>query len=101
MTADLFREEVLLSQRGERLGSIRLQAPRLGIGLLPVAAILALLLGGHYTRHEQVAGTLVLRSALFTITPIAAGIVTRVRGQLLACLPPKFVVSAYLLLRQR
>lgn len=84
MSEALFREEVLLAQRGEWLGSIRLQAPRLGwaffgIGFLVVAAILGLLLGGHYTRHEQVAGTLVPSSGLLTITPIAAGIATRVQ----------------------
>lgn len=84
MSAGLFREEVLLAQRGEWLGSIRLQAPRLGwaffgIGLMAVAVILALLLGGHYTRHEQVAGTLVPSSGLLTLTPIASGIVTSVQ----------------------
>lgn len=83
MPAGLFREEVLLAQRGEWLGSIRLQAPRLGwaffgVGLLAVVVILALLLGGHYTRHELVVGTLVPSSGLLTITPINSGIVTRV-----------------------
>ncbi|MFA6231371.1 MAG: biotin/lipoyl-binding protein [Rhodanobacter sp.] len=83
MSEGLFREEVLLSQRGEWPGSIRLQAPRLGwaffgIGLLAVVIILALLLEGHYTRHEQVAGTLVPSSGLLTVTPTASGIVTSV-----------------------
>lgn len=82
MSAGLFREEVLLAQRVEWLGSIRLQAPRLGwaffsIGLLAITAIYGLLLCGHYTRHEQVAGTLVPSSGLLTLTPVAAGIVTR------------------------
>lgn len=84
MSAGLFREEVLLAQRGEWIGSIRLQVPRLGwaffgISVMAVAAILGLLLGGHYTRHEQVAGTLVPSSGLLIITPIVPGIVTRLQ----------------------
>lgn len=84
MSADLFRDEVLLARRGEWLGTIRLQAPRLGwaffgIGLLTVSVTLALLLGGHYTRHEEVSGTLVPSSGLLTLMPVATGIVTRVQ----------------------
>lgn len=83
MSERLFREEVLLAQRGESLGSIRLVAPRLGwaffsLGLVAVTVVLGLLIGGHYTRHEQVTGTLVPTSGLLTLTPISAGIVTRI-----------------------
>lgn len=84
MSAGLFREEVLRARSGEWIGSIRLQAPRLGwaffgISLLTIGGILGLLLGGHYTRHEQVGGTLVPSSGLLTLTPLTAGIVTRVQ----------------------
>lgn len=83
MFADVFREEVLLAQRGEWLGSIRLPAPRpgwifFGFGLLAIVAILALLVGEHYTRHEQDAGTLVPTSGLLALTPIVPDIVTHV-----------------------
>lgn len=83
MSAGLFRKEVLLARRGERLGTISLQAPRLGwaffaIGLLTVVAALVLLTKGHYTRHEQVTGTLVPSSGLLAVVPFASGTVTRV-----------------------
>lgn len=83
MTVGLFRDEVLSSQRGEWLGSIRLQAPRLGwaffyAALVVLTLTLGLLFVGHYTRNEQVAGTLVPSSGLMTFTPAAAGVVTRV-----------------------
>lgn len=86
MSASLFRDSVLRAQRGDRLGSIRLQAPRLGwiffgIGLLTVAAIFTLLLFGHYTRHERAVGTLVPSSGLLTLKPSHAGTVTRVYVQ--------------------
>lgn len=83
MSAGLFRKEVLAAHQNEWLGSIRLQPPRLGwpffgLGLVATAAILWLLIGSHYTRHEQVDGTLVPSSGLLTVTPVASGIVTRV-----------------------
>lgn len=83
MSEGLFRDEVFLAKRGEWLGAISLQAPRLGwvfcgTGLLAVTLVVSLLVGGHYTRREQVNGTLVPSSGLLTITPVASGIVTRV-----------------------
>lgn len=82
MSTRLFRDEVYVARRGDSLGSIRLQPPRpgwafFGIGLLAIATILVLLVGGHYTRHEQVDGTLVPSSGLLTLTPTASGIVTQ------------------------
>jgi membrane fusion protein len=79
----LFRQEVMDARHGDWLGTIRLQAPRLGwvffgFSLLAVGATLALLIGGHYTRHEQVDGTLVPSNGLLTLTPAMPGIVTRV-----------------------
>ncbi|KAG9561739.1 hypothetical protein KCV01_g21076, partial [Aureobasidium melanogenum] len=84
MSGVLFRKEVFAARRGEWLGTIRLQAPRLGwillgTGFAVVAAALVLLFCGHYTRHEQVMGTLVPRSGLLSLAPATAGIVTRVR----------------------
>jgi len=78
----LFRQEVMEAQRGEWLGTIRLQSPRpgwifFGLGMLAILAILALLTGGHYTRHEQVDGTLVPSGGLLTLKPATSGIVTR------------------------
>ena len=78
----LFRQEVTEARRGERLGTIRLQPPRpgwifFGFGLLAIAAILTLLIGGYYTRHEQVHGTLVPSTGLLTLTPTTSGIITR------------------------
>ncbi len=83
MTEGLFREEVLVARQSEWLGSIRLQAPRVGwyffgFGLAAVAAVLVLLVDGHYTRHERVDGTLVPSSGLLTLTPVASGIVSHV-----------------------
>lgn len=84
MSPNLFRKEVTAHRRGEWLGSIRLQPPRLGwasfyIGLLFVAAILGLLIGGHYTRHERVTGILVPSRGLLTLSPTTAGTVVRLR----------------------
>lgn len=83
MSGGLFRKEVLAAHQNEWLGSIRLQPPRLGwfffgFGLLAVATILGLLIGGHYTRHEQIDGTLVPSGGLLMLTPAASGIVTGV-----------------------
>lgn len=83
MRGRLFRDEVILARQGEWLGSIRLQSPRpgwlfFGFGLFCVVAIVALLIGGHYTRHEQVDGSLVPSDGLLTVMPAAPGVVTRV-----------------------
>lgn len=83
MTQSLFREEVLAARRNGSLGSIRLQAPRLawvfvGVGVLAVTVIIGLLLGGHYTRSEQVSGSLVPSRGLLGLAPSSPGIVTRV-----------------------
>ena len=82
MDSKLFREEVLAARQDDWLGSIRLPPPRLGwpffcLALLTIAAILGLLIGGHYTRHEQVEGTLVPSGGLLELTPVEAGLVTR------------------------
>lgn len=86
MSAGLFRKEALAAHRREWLGSIRLQPPRFGwsfaaFGLLAIVAILWLLIGGHYTRHERVQGTLVPSSGLLTVTPSSPGVVSRVLVQ--------------------
>jgi membrane fusion protein len=83
MSSNLFRKEVLGAQRDEWLGSIRLQAPHLGwtffgIGIFAVVALLSLLIGGHYTRREKVAGTLVPSMGLLNLTPLTPGTITRV-----------------------
>jgi membrane fusion protein len=83
MSSDLFRKEVIAARQNDWLGTIRLQPPHLGwsffgLGLGVTTAILWLLIGSHYTRHEQVDGTLVPSSGLLTVTPAARGIVTRV-----------------------
>lgn len=83
MLTSLFRPEVRFAQQNEWLGAIRLQAPRLGwiffsVGFLAITTILSLLLCGHYTRHEQVNGSLVPSSGLLTTAPTTSGIVTRV-----------------------
>src|SRR5580698_2395973 len=82
MSAGLFRKEAMIARQDNWLGTIRLQAPRpgwafFGVGLLAIAAVLGLLIGGHYTRHEQVDGTLVPSSGLLTVTPVTPGIVAR------------------------
>jgi membrane fusion protein len=83
MHMDLFRGEVLSARRVEWLGSISLQAPRLGwfffgFGLLVIVALMALLIGGRYTRHEQVDGALVPSSGLLTLMPVLPGVVEQV-----------------------
>ena len=82
MSAGLFRKEAMIARQDNWLGTIRLQAPRpgwafFGVSLLAIAAVLGLLIGGHYTRHEQVDGTLVPSSGLLTVTPVTPGIVAR------------------------
>lgn len=86
MHSGLFREEVLSARSVDWLGSIRLQAPRpgwffFGFGLIVVVALIALLVFGHYTRHEQVDGTLVPSRGLLTLVPVSPGIVERVLVQ--------------------
>lgn len=78
----LFRQEVMDARRDEWLGTIRLQAPRfgwvsLGFGVFALVLTLALLIGGHYTRHAQISGMLVPSRGLLTLTPTAAGTVSR------------------------
>jgi membrane fusion protein len=80
MPDGLFREEMLASRQDTWLGSIRLQPPRpgwifFGFGLFCIGAILSLLIGGHYTRHEQVDGALVPSGGLLVITPVSPGVV--------------------------
>lgn len=83
MPSRLFREEVFAARHDGWLGSIRLQSPRpgwifFGFGLLSVVAIFGLLIGGHYTKREQVNGALVPSAGLLTITPLTSGTLTRV-----------------------
>jgi membrane fusion protein len=83
MPNGLFRDEMLAAHRGEWLGTIRLRAPHLGwiffgTGMVAVAAILALLIAGHYTRRERVTGTLVPSTGLLTVIPVDPGVITRV-----------------------
>jgi len=83
MQSGLFRHEVLANRRNEWLGSIRLAPPRAGwvffcAGLLVLAACLALLIFGRYTRHAQVVGTLVPSDGLLTLTPATVGIAAQV-----------------------
>lgn len=83
MRSSLFRNEVLSARQAEWLGSIRAQAPRpgwlfFGFALSAMASVLALLVCGHYTRHEQVGGVLVPSGGLLTIMPVDAGVVERV-----------------------
>lgn len=83
MPFDLFRKEVIAARQNDWLGTIRLQPPHLGwfffgLGLVVTIAASWLLIGGHYTRHEQVDGTLVPSSGLLTVTPVVSGIVTRI-----------------------
>jgi membrane fusion protein len=82
MRSELFREDLFAARRSELLGSIRLRAPRPGwffcaFGLLIVACILALLIGGHYTRHERADGALVPSDGLLTLSPVSPGLVER------------------------
>lgn len=79
----LYRMEVLAARQGEWLGSIRLQLPRFGwfffgLGVFAAIAIVALLIGGQYTRHVRANGTLVPSEGSVLLTPSADGIVTRV-----------------------
>ncbi len=82
MTAGLFRKEVTIARQQSWLGTIRLQAPRLGwaccgLGLSVLAALLGLLAGGHYTRHARADGVLVPTAGLLPLAPTGAGVVTR------------------------
>src|SRR5271156_1885403 len=76
----LFRKEAIDAQRGNRLGSIQLQAPRFGwafvaAGVLVVLLVFLLLAFGHYTRHERVDGALGPEGGLLTLTALAPGVV--------------------------
>ncbi|HXS73694.1 MAG TPA: HlyD family efflux transporter periplasmic adaptor subunit, partial [Rhodanobacteraceae bacterium] len=78
----LYRMEVLATRQNEWLGSIRLQLPRFGwfffgLGAFATVAIFGLLIGGQYTRHVHVNGTLVPSEGSVVLTPPADGIVTR------------------------
>jgi membrane fusion protein len=82
MRSELFRHEALQAQRHEPLGSIRLTPPRLGWiclagGMTVVAAVLALLMCSHYTKHETAQGTLVPHEGVLPVTAPTSGIVVR------------------------
>jgi membrane fusion protein len=82
VSTSLFRKEVFDARRQEWLGTVHLDAPRIGwfFSLASVASIfviMALLIFGHYNRHEQVTGTLVPSSGLLTLMPAMPGVVTR------------------------
>jgi membrane fusion protein len=82
MRNELFRKEAITAQRVEPFGSTRLAPPRFGwyffaAGFVLVAALLALLIGGHYTKHETAQGALVPHEGLLPVTTPAAGVVVR------------------------
>ncbi|ULU25287.1 HlyD family secretion protein [Dyella terrae] len=83
MSESLFRKEVMAARQHGWLGSVRIQPPRLGwfflaLGMLTVLMILIIMTEAHYTRHQQVEGSLVPAEGLLTLAPTAPGIVTRV-----------------------
>jgi membrane fusion protein len=82
MSTSLFRREVVDARRQEWLGTVHLNAPRIGwyfflASVFSIAVILLILSFGHYNRHEQVTGTLVPSSGLLTLMPAVPGVVTR------------------------
>lgn len=82
MADGFFREEVFRARREGWLGVVRLESPRFGWAYLAasgilVAVVIALLCFGSYTRREKVSGTLVPDRGLLTMTPFAAGRVSR------------------------
>lgn len=83
MSEELFRKEVMAERRGQRLGGIALQPPVFGwvflcAGMLVMAAILGLLIFGHYTRHERSEGTLVPNGGIQNVVSSQSGVVTRI-----------------------
>jgi membrane fusion protein len=83
MSTGLFRKEVIQYQQREWLGTIRLPAPRLGwiffgFGAVAIATAIAILVGGHFTRHERAEGSLVPSDGLLTLTPVEPGRVRRI-----------------------
>lgn len=80
----LFRKEVLQSQRGSALGSILIAAPpsrwlMATLSSALSAAVVVMLVFGHYTRRETVSGQLVPDDGLLALTSPSAGIVTQLR----------------------
>lgn len=79
----LFRQEVIDAKREGRLGSIRVQPPRIGwfiaaASLALVAAILLLATFGTYTRYERLDGRLVPQAGQVDIQSLRTSIVAKV-----------------------
>lgn len=83
MTDGLFRPEVAAARKEAWIGTIRIQAPRLGWwalagGFSTLAALAILVTLGTYASHERTAGSLVSSLGLLPVSPRNAGTVTRV-----------------------
>lgn len=91
--AKLFRQEVIDARYSEDYGHIDLRPPRLGwfflaSSLLIVTLLFVLLVFGRYTRRESVAGSLVPKGGVLTVSAKSAGTVARVFTQLGARVHP-------------
>src|ERR1700761_1972185 len=79
----LFRMEVFVARSNSRIGTIRLDPPRVGWifcwgGVAAVLALLGILIFGAYTPRQKNSGTLVPSDGVLTVVPKSGGLVTRV-----------------------
>lgn len=80
----LYRQQVVQAQRGNAMGVIWVVPPLsrwllVAIATLFAAALIGLLVFGHYTRRETVTGRLVPNLGLLTLTAPRTGTVAKVR----------------------
>lgn len=100
----MFRTEALQAQRGQWLGAINLATPLSFrwwalLASVMAAAIVALLVFGQYTRRETVAGQLLPRAGMLTLSAQTTGTVTRAlvhEGEQVRAEQPLVEVSANL-----
>lgn len=81
---DLFRQEVIKYKRGDYLGEMRLEPPRMGwfyfaCALAAMAAVALIIALGTFTRSTSVQGRLVPQQGVASIsTPASGGTITRI-----------------------
>lgn len=79
----LFRREVIDAKRADRLGSIRVEPPRLGwlsflFSVVVTVGIILILAFGSYSRREKIDGRLVIRSGQAAVVASRSGVVIRI-----------------------
>ncbi len=98
----LYRRAMLNARRESALGTIQLTRPKIGwaffaAGVAASTALILLLVLGHYTPYERIAGTLVADNGVLDVTPNANGTVARVlvrNGETVRAQQPLIYISS-------